>query len=261
MDVVPPVIAPSGKGVEACTTELMPWSAFPCSYDPTTSYGIPGQPVSYCYNVTNGTGPRPAPVPEPGFDESLATSLTTDGYNNIYIGRLPERALCGPVNRAGSSIIALHLVIEFRIASGRQFDRTYTMQLGDAVAAFGTLSEPWRGPAANKTWTIKVDVTYLGAYLKPGMPTLFSLSNVLSNTYNVPLWARARLEVYSKKGYSSPKPVAEEAKPSAAAWLSLSAPGVPDEVLPLLAPGTARGPYAYAVYQLDGSGTTRCVCR
>lgn len=257
MDVVPPVIAPSGKGVEACTTELMPWSAFPCSYDPTTSYGIPGQPVSYCYNVTNGTGPRPAPVPEPGFDESLATSLTTDGYNNIYIGRLPERALCGPVNRAGSSIIALHLVIEFRIASGRQFDRTYTMQLGDAVAAFGTLSEPWRGPAANKTWTIKVDVTYLGAYLKPGMPTLFSLSNVLSNTYNVPLWARARLKVYSKKGYSSPKPVAEEAKPSAAAWLSLSAPGVPDEVLPLLPPGLGPGSGTSTISTLRGSGGHR----
>lgn len=45
-------------------------------------------------------------------------------------------------------------------------------------------------------WTVTVDVSYLQAYLQPGLPTRFSLGNVLSNTYNVPIWAKATLAIY-----------------------------------------------------------------
>jgi hypothetical protein len=34
------------------------------------------------------------------------------------------------------------------------------------------------------------------AYLRPGLPTRCSLSNLISNTYNVPLWAEATLQFY-----------------------------------------------------------------
>jgi hypothetical protein len=51
---------------------------------------------------------------------------------------------------------------------------------------------------ADKTWSTRVDISHLQPYLQPGMPTRFSLANVLSNTYNVPIWARARVHVYFK---------------------------------------------------------------
>jgi hypothetical protein len=35
------------------------------------------------------------------------------------------------------------------------------------------------------------------------MPTRFSLANVLSNTYNVPIWAHARLDIYYKRAEPS----------------------------------------------------------
>lgn len=63
-------------------------------------------------------------------------------------------------------------------------------------AALGTLTEPTRWLGTDKWWSTTVDVTHLAAYLDAGAPTRLSLSNLLTNTYNVPLWAEATLQYY-----------------------------------------------------------------
>jgi hypothetical protein len=112
--------------------------------------------------------------------------------------------------------VRLLLRVDFRLAAGRQYDRTYSFQIGDAVAAFGTCSEPARVKAHDKRWSAVVDVTHLRSYLRPGQPTRFSLSNVLSNVYNVPLWAAATLEVYYKDKGPLPPALAVAGAPGAA---------------------------------------------
>lgn len=67
-----------------------------------------------------------------------------------------------------------------------------------------------------------VDVTYLQNYLQPGMDTRFSLANVLTNTYNTPLWAKATLNVYYHMPKPSRKLLAESLKPSAASPSTVS---------------------------------------
>ena len=93
-------------------------------------------------------------------------------------------------------------------------------------AAFGTCSEPVpaRPGTADKRWSATVDVTHLQPYILSAaaspsaagssgggardagegdagggsaeLPTRFRLDNVLSNMYNVPIWASAALEVH-----------------------------------------------------------------
>lgn len=104
------------------------------------------------------------------------------------------------------------------------------------------------------------------AYLRPGLPTRCSLSNLISNTYNVPLWAEATLHFYwtqKAPSHAAGQPLAAAADsavagaaaelappPSALALASSAAPAtaptkpetaaattmpsVPDEVMPLI---------------------------
>jgi hypothetical protein len=159
-----------------------------------------------------------------------------------------------------------------------------------AQAAFGTCSEPSRLINADKTWSTRVDITHLQPYLQAGMPTRFSLANVLSNTYNVPIWARARLDVYHKHAQPSASAkthrqqrqqqhqqqllpqqspsqqedphhavgralhgmaVVQAASASALPLSLCDTPAVPDEVMPLVPPGQA-GMEALSVFGGQG---------
>lgn len=61
---------------------------------------------------------------------------------------------------------------------------------------------PAKPGTADKRWSTTVDVTHLQPYIRqaltasPELTTRFRLDNVLSNVYNVPIWASATLEVY-----------------------------------------------------------------
>jgi hypothetical protein len=103
----------------------MPWSAFPCAFDATKYSGVPDQPSDLCYTDSNTLSQELGAA-------SLATNLTTDGYNNLFYGVLPQQ-LCDGVDVP--QVEALLLTIEFRLASGRQFDRTYSFQIGHAVVS------------------------------------------------------------------------------------------------------------------------------
>ncbi|WIA17670.1 hypothetical protein OEZ85_014473 [Tetradesmus obliquus] len=188
VDVVRQPDPPTALDISSCTVNLMPWSAFPCAFDADQYAGLPGQASDLCY--TNNSEVDAALGPS-----ALARNLTTDGYNNLFYGVLPQQ-LCHGIEVP--QVESLLLNVDFRLATGRQFDRTYSFQIGHAVAAFGTCSEPSRLINADKTWSTRVDVSHLQPYMQPGMPTRFSLSNVLSNTYNVPIWARITLDVYYK---------------------------------------------------------------
>lgn len=125
-------------------------------------------------------------------------------------------------------------------------------------AAFGTCSEPSRLVNDGKTWSTRVDISHLQPYMQAGMPTRFSLANVLSNTYNVPIWAHVQLDVYFKgpQPSTSTTPqlqrhqqhhvvrralhgsVTPQAPALARFPLSMSdEPSVPDEVMPLVPSG------------------------
>jgi hypothetical protein len=75
IDVVRPVLPPKGANIARCSTTLMPWSPFPCSFDNKKFNSSRGQPSDLCYNRQNSS--RNSSSPFEGFD--LARSLTTDG--------------------------------------------------------------------------------------------------------------------------------------------------------------------------------------
>lgn len=152
----------------------MHWSPFPCSYDPEQYVGIPGQPTDVCYSDSAAAPP-------------LARSLTTDGYNNLFHGVLPSswEQLCndgdtdgGAVGDADSSsgsgwaapgpspqVEQLLLTVRFRIARGRQFDRTYSFQLGSAVVSISVLLWECVGEAACASATASSGLISVGCCL------------------------------------------------------------------------------------------------
>lgn len=71
-----------------------------------------------------------------------------------------------------------------------------------------------------------VDVTHLQNYMQPGMDTRFSLANVLTNTYNVPIWAKATLNVYYQLVVPSRKLLSYRTKPAAAAATAAASSGM-----------------------------------
>ncbi len=56
----------------------------------------------------------------------------------------------------------------------------------------------------DKRWSTTVDVTHLQAYVTPGMTTRFRLDNVLSNTYNVPIWSKVTLQTFLTRAKPAP---------------------------------------------------------
>lgn len=85
-----------------------------------------------------------------------------------------------------------------------------------------------------------MDVTNLQAYFQAGQPIRFSLSNLLSSTYNVPIWASATLSFYYRWEDSSngdgDAPSQPDASAAAGDVVAAAAEVVPDEVLPLVLP-------------------------
>jgi hypothetical protein len=55
----------------------------------------------------------------------------------------------------------------------------------------GTTAEP-AVFEADKEYNVTADITHFLSYMQPGMPIKFTIGNVLSNTYNVPVWAGGR---------------------------------------------------------------------
>jgi hypothetical protein len=131
-------VRPAGKGVRSCNVTLMNWSPFPCRFDTNASTGVAGQQSNFCYSSGEGT--------------QWAARLTTDGYTNTFSGYVPVDASepCGAAG-AGSRVERLLLHVDFRLAPGRQYDRTYFFQIGDVVVGgafwYQILRlQPWRGP-------------------------------------------------------------------------------------------------------------------
>jgi hypothetical protein len=105
----------------------------------------------------------------------------------------------------------------------------------------------------DKRWSATADVTHLQAYLQPGQPTRFALANLLSTTYNVPIWAHARLDFFWADAGDAADAAAHAQQPpaaaagaaadaaaadaTAAAAAAAVAEDVPHEVLPLVLPG------------------------
>jgi hypothetical protein len=141
----------TGDNIASCSVTLMPWSPFPCTYNTAAFSGVEGQ------NKTNWCFDQHTIPQEPGFD--YARDLVTDGYSNLYHGWMPDTP-CGHSSSSGSSsgseagrapgygkhFAKVLLTLTFRVAAGRQFDRTYWFQIGRAVVSIGTCHRPflWR---------------------------------------------------------------------------------------------------------------------
>lgn len=217
---------PPAAAGSSCNVTLMPWSPFPCRYDATKVYGVPGQKkIDYCYENPSAADPS---LGSAGLAQKLKFKLGgADGY---FLGLLPS-SLC-PGLTAGQTagqtvdVVKLLVNIDFRVASGIQYDRGYMFKIGEAMAVKGTTAEP-AVFEADKAYSVTADVTHLLSYMKPGMQTKFSLGNFVSNQYNVPVWAAITMQVYYNTGGS---------KPSGSASSELgysSSAAVPTEVLPL----------------------------
>ena len=142
---VPPQI-PTGAGVSSCSVTLMPWSPFPCTYNTAAYTGVEGQnKTSWCYSQSG----KPQ---QQGYE--LARDLVTDGYTNLFHGWLPDAPcdVSGSDGTGSSSsrrrsmdggpgygrhFTKVLLTMNFRVAAGRQFDRTYWFQIGRAVVSAG----------------------------------------------------------------------------------------------------------------------------
>lgn len=79
-------------------------------------------------------------------------------------------------------------------------------------AALGTCTEPTRWLGTDKWWSATIDITHLQAYMSPGLPTRLSMSNLLSNTYNVPLWGEATVQ-YFWAAADTPSPGSSSSEP------------------------------------------------
>lgn len=127
--------------------------------------GVEGQnKTNWCYSQRS----KPA-----GAEYANARDLVTDGYNNYFYGTLPDTPCgggshvqrspsqqgsgagsrgatgSGPTQLAGYGrhFSKILLTVNFRVAAGRQFDRTYWFQIGRAVVsalALGVLVCVWR---------------------------------------------------------------------------------------------------------------------
>jgi hypothetical protein len=176
IDVSRPVARPEGPGACSCQLTLMPWSPFPCSFDAAAYYGLPGHNVSsLCYSdpskgelrsaAAGVRQPGPAERGAPGSSAfALARSLTTDGYLNLFHGSMPSdlAAACGDAAAGGGRPERLLLRFDFRLAAGRQFDRTYSFQIGHAVVGGGPLvGSSLFGWAANRQlhWSLETSWT------------------------------------------------------------------------------------------------------
>lgn len=154
-----PIRTPSGDGVASCSVTLMPWSPFPCTYSTEAFKGVEGQnKTSWCYSKHSKSAAA-------AYDN--ARDLTTDGYTNLFHGALPDTpcgdgstgssrtAASGRQQQAGSGsnsrpatpapaaarpgyshkFTRVLLTVNFRVAAGRQFDRTFAFQIGRVVVS------------------------------------------------------------------------------------------------------------------------------
>jgi len=223
--------------IKHCTVPLMPWSPFPCKFDPSVYNATPGQPTDLC---------------------------TKELTNNGFLGTMPnlDRACFPDGIKGGRKLLGAKIGLKFKVAMGRQYDRSYRMFISDAVVssqycvrldqhvsmttalyscnlhlsscqvAFGTTTEPTYYPPSSgggeKKWATERDITHLQAIFKPGSAILFQLFSLLTNDYYVPIWASAELELL----YGRSPEIPPESQ-------------IPNEVLPLwtqtLISGTGGG--------------------
>ena len=162
IDIIPSIHLPRGFD---CLVELMPLTPFPCNFDNLTFDGIQGQPSDLCNSRTH-----------------------PDRYESI---------ISSPCTAASSGVGRAVLRLFFFVAEGRQFDRTWTAVIDEALIALGTTTEPSKWGQGDKWWTVAREVAHLAPlFLSPISPNFsFQLENYLSNVYNVPVWANASIEI------------------------------------------------------------------
>ena len=168
---------PSGPGAQdlGCKVSLMPWSPFPCTYDTTKYNGTSGQRINYCdQSHLFVTGRYHADLPH-------VTAACSPSFNRKL--------------RGGARLHKVVLALNFKVAEGRQFDRTYNVFINDAVVgedpmqfsfsavsrsscmahyihtkchpqiAFGTTTEPSRWGQGHKHWSVDRDITHLQVWM------------------------------------------------------------------------------------------------
>ena len=89
----------------------MPWSPFPCSYDPARYNGTSDQPSNLCSEELTALG-------------LFRRQLTDDCFKQLW-------------SAEGDDVVPhVKLSLRFKIAEGHQYDRTYTVFINDAVVSF-----------------------------------------------------------------------------------------------------------------------------
>lgn len=206
IDITRPVTLMShgAVSVRKCTVQLLPWSPFPCKFDPAMFNATPGQPTDLC-----------------------TKELSTEDF----LGTMPNiDQIC---LKMGRQLLGAKFSLKFKVAQGRQYDRSYSMHIKNAIVsptvfsyapvstvlspffdssisiqtfahtesqvAVGTTTEPTYYPPSSgggeKRWSTERDITHLQSIFLPGSPVHFRLGNLLTNDYYVPVWASAEIEL------------------------------------------------------------------
>ncbi|GAX85290.1 hypothetical protein CEUSTIGMA_g12707.t1 [Chlamydomonas eustigma] len=194
VDVTRPVLPfKNTMQLPTCTIELMPWSPFPCTYDTSRYNGTPGQLADLCTEQLKAGGQFQSVIPR--FPRSC--------YPNRFQG-----------NKVSKLVIKqASIMVQFKVADGHQFDRTYSTYINDSVIAFGTTTEPSKWDQGDKHWSMQRDITHLQALLRTHNTVLFTLDNGISDIYNVPIWAKASLNLTLKVLNKEKQPVKDDREP------------------------------------------------
>jgi len=86
------------------------------------------------------------------------------------------------------------LEVDFDVAEGRQYDRTYTLWIGGSNVLYGTTAEPSKG--LPQRWHVERDLTEYRALFTSARSGMAVLGNVVDSTYTGIIHGSARLLFY-----------------------------------------------------------------
>ena len=128
---------------------------------------------------------------------TLLTDQAFADFNNHTFNFTPPADCPGP----WSKVI---FTGDFSIQSGRQFDRTGQVFLGNVNIYFGTTAEPLK--TQTDTWHVERDLTDYASLFKAPQTGYASLGNLVNDTYTSTIFGTFKLEFY-QADFRDPAPV------------------------------------------------------
>jgi hypothetical protein len=188
---------------------------FPAGVSRSAAHAIHAQEATSGAIGSPNTVTADAPVTRPNESPCVDTLFTNQSfavYAGIPFTYAPPVGCPGPYAK-------IVFNGNFSVSAGVQYDRTASIQIGNAPIYFGTTAEP--DPALAPSWHVERDVTDDAALLATTHPGEADIFNIIEPGLNGVISGTAFLQFYPARGH-------------------VAAAATPDVVLPF--PGVAGGP-------------------